>query len=182
MLSGEADQVPDQEPGDIIFELVETPHDTFARAGADLQAELKVSLAEALTGFKRVVLTHLDGRGVMLEVKQPAGRILRPGEILKVQGEGMPIKRSDAKGDLYLIVDVEFPEDGWLREEATIQKIRDVLPKGKHEDIKAEEVDEVEWEIVNDLEDFGAGSGDPRSNEWEDDSEEEGEAAQCAQQ
>jgi DnaJ family protein A protein 2 len=182
VLPGEADQVPDQEPGDIIFDLVETPHDTFARAGSDLQAELKVTLAEALTGFNRVVLTHLDGRGISLHVKQPAGRILRPGEIIKVAGEGMPIKRSDAKGDLYLIVDVAFPEDGWLREESAIQKIRDVLPKSKDAEIKAEEVDEVDWEIVNDLEDFGAGSGDPRANEWEDDSDEEGEAAQCAQQ
>lgn len=182
VLAGEADQVPDQEPGDIIFELVETPHDVFHRAGSDLQAELKVTLAEALTGFNRVVLKHLDGRGISLHVKQPAGRILRPGEILKISGEGMPIKRSDAKGDLYLIVDVVFPEDGWLRDEATINKIRDVLPKSKEEEITAEEVDEVDWEVVSDMEDFGAGSGDPRAAEWEDDSEEEGEGAQCQQQ
>ncbi|KAG2161335.1 hypothetical protein VTO58DRAFT_110196 [Aureobasidium pullulans] len=182
VLAGEADQVPDQEPGDIIFELVETPHEVFHRAGSDLQAELKVTLAEALTGFNRVVLKHLDGRGISLHVKQPAGRILRPGEILKISGEGMPIKRSDAKGDLYLIVDVVFPEDGWLRDEATINKIRDVLPKSKDEEITAEEVDEVEWEVVSDMEDFGAGSGDPRAAEWEDDSEEEGEGAQCQQQ
>jgi DnaJ family protein A protein 2 len=182
VLAGEADQVPDQEPGDIIFELVETPHEVFHRAGSDLQAELKVSLQEALTGFNRVVLKHLDGRGISLHVKQPAGRILRPGEVLKISGEGMPIKRSDAKGDLYLIVDVIFPEDGWLRDEATIQKIRDVLPKTGEETITAEEVDEVDWEIVKDMEDFGAGSGDPRAAGWEDDSEEEGEAAQCAQQ
>jgi DnaJ family protein A protein 2 len=182
VLAGEADQVPDQEPGDIIFELVETPHEVFHRAGSDLQAELKVSLQEALTGFNKVVLKHLDGRGISLHVKQPAGRILRPGEVLKISGEGMPIKRSDAKGDLYLIVDVIFPEDGWLRDEATIQKIRDVLPTTGEEKITAEEVDEVDWEIVKDMEDFGAGSGDPRAAEWEDDSEEEGEAAQCAQQ
>ena len=154
--------------------MVETPHEVFHRAGSDLQAELKVTLAEALTGFNRVVLKHLDGRGISLHVKQP-------GEILKISGEGMPIKRSDAKGDLYLIVDVVFPEDGWLRDEATINKIRDVLPKSK-EEITAEEVDEVEWEVVSDMEHFGAGSGDPRAAEWEDDSEEEGEGAQCQQQ
>ncbi|KAG9853524.1 aspartate aminotransferase, partial [Aureobasidium melanogenum] len=182
VLSGEADQVPDQEPGDIIFELVEAPHEVFHRAGADLQAELKISLQEALTGFNRVVLKHLDGRGISMHVTQPAGRILRPGEILKIAGEGMPIKRSDAKGDLYLIVDVVFPEDGWIKDEATIQKIRDVLPKTGAEDIKAEEVDEVDFEVVKDMDDFGAGSGDPRAAEWEDDFEEEGEAAQCAQQ
>lgn len=64
VLQGEADQVPDQEPGDIIFELKETDHDTFARAGADLASDIEITLAEALAGFSRVVLTHLDGRGI----------------------------------------------------------------------------------------------------------------------
>src|SRR3954464_12145749 len=61
VLPGEADQLPDQEPGDIIFSLTEAPHKTFRRAGADLAADIHITLAEALTGFNRVVLTHLDG-------------------------------------------------------------------------------------------------------------------------
>src|ERR1700761_2467668 len=87
VLQGEADQVPDQEPGDIIFELQEIPHEVFKRAGPDLAAELHVSLAEALTGFNRVILTHLDGRGIQMNLQQPAGKVLRPGEVLKVPGE-----------------------------------------------------------------------------------------------
>lgn len=181
VLAGEADQVPDQEPGDIVFELVETEHPVFHRAGADLRADLHITLAEALTGFNRVVLTHLDGRGISLNVTQPKGRILKPDQILKVPGEGMPHKKSDAKGDLYLVVKIDFPEDGWLTDEATAQKIRDVLPKPKPE-IKTETMDEVEWDVVPTMDEFGAGSGDPRGGaEWEDD-EEEGETAQCAQQ
>ncbi|CAE7034038.1 hypothetical protein PTNB85_03745 [Pyrenophora teres f. teres] len=184
VLAGEADQLPDQEPGDIIFTLSEAQHDVFERAGADLRAELKVSLVEALTGFNRVVITHLDGRGLKLNVQQPDGNVLRPGQILKIEGEGMPIKKSDARGDLYLVVDVEFPEDGWLKNDAAVQKVRDALPKsetpeGKHEEV--EEVEEVEWDA--DMEDFGAGSGDPRAGggEWEDDDDEEA-GPQCATQ
>jgi len=181
VLAGEADQVPDQEPGDIIFQLKEVPHDTFDRAGSDLRADLHVSIAEALTGFHRVVLTHLDGRGISLKVQQPKGKILRPDQIIKIDGEGMPMKRSDAKGDLYFVVVVDFPEDGWLRDDSDIQKIREVLPKSET-DIKADMVDEVPWKVVEDLEGFGAGSGDPRSGaEWEDDGA-DGEQAQCAQQ
>lgn len=182
-LAGEADQLPDQEPGDIIFTLTETPHDAFERAGADLRAELKVSLAEALTGFNRVVLTHLDGRALQLKVEQPNGNVLRPGQVLKIPGEGMPMKRSDARGDLYLLVDVEFPEDGWLKSDAALQKVRDALPKSEQHDEKHEEVEEVEAEWNVDMEDFGAGSGDPRAGggEWEDDEEGEG-GPQCATQ
>ncbi|KAF1849546.1 DnaJ-domain-containing protein [Cucurbitaria berberidis CBS 394.84] len=183
-LAGEADQLPDQDPGDIIFTLTETPHDVFERAGADLRAELKVSLVEALTGFNRVVLTHLDGRGLQLHVEQPNGNVLRPGQVLKIAGEGMPMKRSDARGDLYLVVDVEFPEDGWLKDDAALQKVRDALPKDEKDEEKHEEVEEVDAEFDADMEEFGAGSGDPRAGggEWEDDDEEGEGGPQCATQ
>ncbi|KAK3045645.1 DnaJ-like protein xdj1 [Extremus antarcticus] len=187
VLAGEADQDPDdEEPGDIIFELVEEQHKTFNRAGADLQADLDISLSEALTGFNRVVLTHLDGRGISLNVKQPDGKVLRPDQILKVPGEGMPIKRSDAKGDLYLTINVEFPEDGWLESQEAVEKVRAVLPKPEEIHYGPGEtpelVDDVGFEVIDDLEGFGAGSDDPRAgNEWEDDEGAEGQA-QCAQQ
>lgn len=182
MLAGEADQLPDQEPGDIIFTLQEEEHDVFERAGSDLRAELKITLVEALTGFNRVVLTHLDGRGIQLNVKQPEGKILRPGQVLKVPGEGMPMKKSDGKGDLYLVVDIEFPEDGWIKDDAAIKKIRDALPVPEKKDEQPEEIEEVEFEFDADMDEFGAGSGDPRAgNEWEDDDEGEG-GPQCATQ
>lgn len=183
VLAGEADQLPDQEPGDIIFTLTETAHEVFERAGADLRAELKVSLVEALTGFNRVVVTHLDGRGLKLHVQQPDGNVLRPGQVLKIPGEGMPVKKSDAKGDLYLVVDVEFPADGWLKNDAAIQKVRDALPKDEKPEEKPEEIEEVDVEWDADMEEFGAGSGDPRAGggDWEDDDEGEG-GPQCATQ
>jgi DnaJ family protein A protein 2 len=183
VLAGEADQLPDQEPGDIIFTLTEAEHDVFDRAGADLKAELRISLVEALTGFNRVVLTHLDGRGIKLNVEQPNGQILRPGQVLKVPGEGMPVKKSDHQGDLYLVVEIDFPEDGWIRNDAAIKKIRDALPPPEApEEPIPEDIDEVDFEYDADEGEFGAGSGDPRAGgDWEDDDGEEG-GPQCATQ
>jgi len=180
VLEGEADQVPDQTPGDIVFTLKEEDHDIFQRAGDDLSAELEITLAEALTGFSRVVLKHLDGRGIHLN--HPQGKVLRPGQILKVKGEGMPLKKSDAKGDLYLVVKIDFPEDGWNQDPAAFESLKKILP-GPEPPIEATEIDEVEFEPDADIEDFGANSGDPRAGGgWEDEDEEEGGAAQCAQQ
>lgn len=182
VLAGEADQHPDQEPGDIVFHLVEVPHKTFRRAGADLAADLEISLVEALTGFNRVVVTHLDGRGISFNVTQPNGTILRPDQVLKVPGEGMPVKRSDAKGDLYLIVKVKFPEDGWIKDAAAVSTLRELLPRPEAP-IKTAEVDEVEFEADASLEDFGGDSDDPRGGgQWEDDEEGGPTATQCAQQ
>ncbi|PSK43008.1 hypothetical protein B9Z65_6962 [Elsinoe australis] len=183
VLSGEADQVPDQEPGDLVFEITEKPHDTFVRAGADLSAELEISLREALTGIDRVVLKHLDGRGLHLKVEQPQGKVLRPDDVLLVKGEGMPMKRSDDRGDLYLVIHVKFPEDGWLVDEPSVRKVKDVLPADGGESVQAETVDEISFEKVENMDNFGAGSGDPRAGaEWEDDDDEEGGEPQCAQQ
>lgn len=149
VLEGEADQYPDQIPGDIIFTLVEEPHDVFSRLGNDLSAELTVSLSEALTGFNRVVLKHLDGRGIQLN--RPRGKILRPVDCIKIPGEGMPVKRGDAKGDLYLLVKVEFPEDDWLQDESAYETLVKILPPALPA-VEAEEIDEVEYEDGADIE------------------------------
>lgn len=149
VLEGEADQLPDQTPGDIVFTLVEEPHDVFTRLGDDLSVDLTVTLAESLGGFSRVVLKHLDGRGIHID--HARGKILRPGEIIKVPGEGMPKKRGEDKGDLYLVSKIEFPENGWLQDGKDYDALQKLLPPPKAP-ITAEEVDEVEYEENADIE------------------------------
>ena len=148
MLEGEADQVPDQEPGDLVFNLKEAHHDVFTRAGADLQATLEITLAEALGGLDRVVLKHLDGRGI--HIRQPRGRILRPNQTIKVPGEGMPYPKSDAKGDLYLVVTVEFPDDSWTQDTTRLIELSKLLPSAT-KSITADVVDEVEFQLAANL-------------------------------
>lgn len=113
-----------------------------------------------------------------MSIKQPSGKILRPGEVLKVKGEGMPIKKTDHRGDLYLVIKVEFPEDGWIKDEKTISTLKQALPKSEPS-IKPDVVDEVAFED-GDLDDFG---GDEAGNDddWEDD-DEVPHTAQCATQ
>jgi DnaJ-class molecular chaperone len=140
VLEGEADEQPGSETGDIVFILEEKEHDVFTRVGSDLSATLKVSLVESLTGFSRVVVKHLDGRGIQLT--HPVGEVLKPGQVLKIAGEGMPHKKGEGKGDLYLIVEIEFPEDGWKPD---VEAIRAALPASKQEPIAGEPVDEHEY-------------------------------------
>lgn len=178
VLHGEADEHPDQlEPGDLVFIVREEEHETFTRQGHDLCAEIEVSLVEALTGFERTVITHLDGRGISIKIAQPNGKVLTPGEVLKITGEGMPIKKSDAKGDLYLVAKIEFPKDGWIKDDKTIESIRKVLP-GPGPPIEAEVVDDRDYTISS-LGEFGLDDEDG-NEEWVDD--DEAGVPQCAQQ
>ncbi len=149
VLEGEADQVPDQIPGDIVFTLTEAEHERFQRRGDDLLAQLDITLAESLCGFSRVVLKHLDGRGI--KMTHSRGKVLKPGQVIRFENEGMPQKRSDAKGDLYLAVNVKFPEDGWMDNESKSDGLAALLPK-PHAAIETEEVDEVEFEEDVDIE------------------------------
>ena len=184
VLEGEADQVPDQQPGDIVFTLVVVPHPIFKRSGADLSAEMQITLAEALCGFSRVVIRHLDGRGIQINHMQDKGRVLRPGQVIKVAGEGMPFKKSDMRGNLYLTVSIEFPEEGWFRDESMLLELRRLLPKPSAP-VVADTVDEVDYDETAAVEDFGDGDDGTKGGAWvdEDDDEDEGEGQpQCAQQ
>ena len=140
VLHGEADEQPGYETGDIVFILEEKEHPVFTRIGDDLLATIKIDLVESLTGFKRVVVKHLDGRGIQLT--HAAGDILRPGQCLRIDGEGMPVKKGETKGNLFLNVEIVFPESGWKPD---LDALRKALPPASIE-IAGEPVDDVDYD------------------------------------
>lgn len=137
------------ETGNIVFILQEKTHEVFTRAVADLSATISVSLSEALCGFSRVVLKHLDGRGIF--ITHPRGKMLKQGQVLKVPGEGMPHQKGDHRGDLYLIIDIEFPPEEWLSHTGNIERLEALLPKQTAK-LEAEVVDSVEFEPTASME------------------------------
>ncbi len=89
-------------------------HKSFERNGNDLLTHVTITLSEALLGFSRVILTHLDGRGI--KFSSPNGKIIKPGDAIVIREEGMPVhKRPHEKGNLYMIFDVEMPTADWLK-------------------------------------------------------------------
>ncbi|KAL8278799.1 hypothetical protein RQP46_008868 [Phenoliferia psychrophenolica] len=106
---------------DIVFVIEEKPHELFKRDGDDLILTVKVPLVDALSGptppatFSRTVKT-LDGRTLHYDLPYPSvkygGPPLRPGQTIKIAGEGMPISKKASpkkKGDLLVKVEIEFP-------------------------------------------------------------------------
>ncbi|TRM60279.1 DnaJ C terminal domain-containing protein [Schizophyllum amplum] len=168
------------------------PHESFERSGNDLLMHVTITLSEALLGFSRILVTHLDGRGV--HVSSPPGKIIKPDDSIVLRGEGMPIyKRSDTKGDLYVLFEVEDAGSAVAETLTTIicQALASLLPpKRSNPEPAPEIVDEVKYEEI-DIEDvrgrsypagadffdsagfqFGDG-GD--GDDWEDDDEDEDE-------
>lgn len=106
---------PEQQPGDVILVVNYVTHSTFsftARNSLDLQTDIVLTLSEALLGFDRLILTHLDGRGLRVKQSppgQPGARIFNNGDTMKIVSEGYPKRKSPVRGDLILKVAVEMP-------------------------------------------------------------------------
>lgn len=101
----EADEHPDETPGDIIFKVVTLPHKRFSRSGNDLHMKLNISLLEALVGFSKVV-KHLDGH----EVKITKDTVSKPGEIITISDEGMPLHNYPSQlGNLFVELNFKMP-------------------------------------------------------------------------
>ncbi len=77
----------------------------FAMAGADLEANLPISLREAYTGTRRTInLPDASGTPRSVEVRIPTG--VRDGERLRVKGKGAPGRGGAPPGDLLFHVQI----------------------------------------------------------------------------
>lgn len=123
--TGEGDQSPGLEAGDVVIVLDEKEHNVFRRRGIDLLMQMELSLTEALCGFQRSIQT-LDDRSLII--------MSLPGEVMKhnvmkcILNEGMPTHKNPfEKGKLIITFQVQFPPDKWLPA-AKISQLEKLLP------------------------------------------------------
>lgn len=122
---------------DLIFEITQKqePHIDDIKlmkltGSNDLFMHITIPLCDALTGIKDLYLTKtFDDR--LLYLTTPTGKVIRPGDIFKIKGEGWPIlldNSSSAFGDLYISINIEFPPDNWINEQNDISALQNILP------------------------------------------------------
>ena len=99
------EEVPDKDPGNLIFVVQELGDKFFKRENDNLKYELEISLKDALLGFEKYI-NHLDGH----KVKVSKNSISQQGEVIKIKGEGMPIHNKGDKGDLFVVLKIKLPE------------------------------------------------------------------------
>merc|ERR1712151_981886 len=114
-----ADERPGMVPGSVILKLKVAKHSKFVRRGNDLHMEMKVSLREALLGWTQTI-RHIDGHTV--EVTSDA--VTRHLQIIKVKGEGMPLRDDPSSfGDLVIKVHVNFPSKLDAKQRKLVEQI-----------------------------------------------------------
>jgi molecular chaperone DnaJ len=91
-------------PGDLYVVMAIEEHDLFQRDGSDLHLELPVSVFQAMLGAKISINTIL---GEKQEITVQPGS--QPGEVIRINGAGMPRVNNHHGGDLYVHLRVVVP-------------------------------------------------------------------------
>lgn len=114
-------------PGDVILVLrasagsagVEDP-EIWVRKGADLTREIHLTLAESLLGWERTLDAHPSTKPLHVVWK---GGVVREGEVLRIQGWGMPLRSKNGLGDLRLVCHVDVVDQcAWSEEQLRVLK------------------------------------------------------------
>ena len=117
----DAQQQPGVIPGDVIVILKQQKHNNYSRVGNNLFTEMKITLQEALLGFKKP-LRLLDGRTI--EVRSEPNEIIQPFSWKIIEGEGMPIKENKSqKGQLHVKFIVSIPSQLSAEQKEVVKKI-----------------------------------------------------------
>jgi len=104
--------------GDVVVVIQVEPDRFFRRDGLDVIGVVPINLAQALLGSKIKVRT-LDGKRVVLKV--PPGT--QHGQKFRIPGQG--IERNGRRGDQYVEVHVEIPENLTPEQEAALKAFAD---------------------------------------------------------
>jgi curved DNA-binding protein len=93
------------EPGNLFLRVRIAAHPDFRVSGADLYHDLDVAPWEAVLGAQVVVPTL----GGSIKLRIPPGS--DNGHQLRVKGHGLPVGGGGERGDLYVVVNVQLPEE-----------------------------------------------------------------------
>ncbi|KAH8905433.1 mitochondrial targeting protein [Coniochaeta sp. PMI_546] len=123
--TGEGDEAPGIQAGDVVFEIEQKPHPRFTRRGDDLLYHCEIELVTALAGGT-IFIEHLDERWLSVDILP--GEAIAPGAVKMVRGQGMPSFRHHHFGNLYIQFDVKFPEKNWTEDPNVFEELRKLLP------------------------------------------------------
>ncbi|KAJ3801428.1 hypothetical protein GGU11DRAFT_769668 [Lentinula aff. detonsa] len=119
---GESDQSPGAETGDVVIVVEEKPHDRFKRQENNLLIDVEIDLLKALAGGE-FTIKHLDDRALLVKIEP--GEVIKHGEMKVIHGQGMPSHRHHEPGDMYVKLNVVFPDSIALE---NIQYLEKALP------------------------------------------------------
>ena len=107
-------------PGDLYLRVRFAAHPEYIVRGSDLYYGLDLAPWEAVLGTQVIVPTLKD----QVSVRIPAGT--NQGRQLRIRGRGLPIGRTDRQGDLYVVINIELPQQITEEERELWKKLSEI--------------------------------------------------------
>jgi len=111
--------------GDLYIFLSIKPHEFFQRDGADVFCRVPIAMTTAALGGS-IDVPLLDNSRVAVTI--PAGT--ETGKQFRIKSKGMPVLRSNVRGDMYIQVEVETPKNLTKRQRELLQEFEKESHKG----------------------------------------------------
>jgi curved DNA-binding protein len=113
------DSIPSIPRGDMIAQIIELPDPKFIRDNENLHTEFSISAFDAILGSVIVVDTIADSK---LEITVPAG--IQSGQQIICRGYGLPYPQQEARGNMYVKINVKTPTNIEEGDKFIIDKLR----------------------------------------------------------
>jgi molecular chaperone DnaJ len=127
-LAGEGEAGPrGTPPGDLFVHVAIKPHPIFQREGANLLMRVPLRMSQAVLGDE-IEVPVIDGTST--RVKIPAGT--QTGEQFRLRGKGFSVLRSAVRGDMYLQVAIETPQNLTRRQRELMEEFEREAKQGAH--------------------------------------------------
>ncbi|MCL2824788.1 MAG: molecular chaperone DnaJ [Polyangiaceae bacterium] len=108
--------------GDLFVDVDVASDEKFDRDGADLITRVHVSFADAALGTE-ISLSLLDGTDLKVDISPGT----QPGDVISLQGKGIPHVNGRKRGTLHVVVQVEVPKRISVRAKALLQELETEL-------------------------------------------------------
>ncbi|MCF3936023.1 molecular chaperone DnaJ [Acuticoccus sp. M5D2P5] len=113
--------------GDLYIFLSLRAHDFFEREGADLYCRVPISMARAALGGS-IEVPSIDGEKSRVKIPEAT----QTGRQFRLRGKGMPVMRSSQKGDMFIQVVVETPQNLTRRQRELLTEFEELSSTENH--------------------------------------------------
>ncbi|KAJ1618237.1 hypothetical protein T492DRAFT_1094146, partial [Pavlovales sp. CCMP2436] len=109
------DSGPGTPAGDLQFVIVQKPNQRFERRGDDLEATVRATLKDVVSG-QPIEVWHLDKTQPPLRAKLSEVQLEKGRQVIRFPGRGMPVSTQNRKtkgsrpGDAVLVVEIAIPK------------------------------------------------------------------------
>ncbi len=117
--------------GDLLITVVVKPHEIFQREGTNVYCEAPITFVQAVLGGELEIPT-IDGK-----VKYTIPEGTQTGTVFRLRGKGIPVLNGRGRGDQYVTVTIETPQNLNREQKEALRKFGETLGEGNYEKQKS---------------------------------------------